>query len=89
MANHWRIDEEYFHHETGMHVVKFKNRHNNATHLMQVMTKWPCPTCGNIQRLAVEGKIDIAREKQAMLDELNAIHEAELEHAKAHGIPTR
>ena len=86
----WQIDDEFFDHATGMHVAVLGRAHSDpkkprVKHLLQMMTKGMCPTCGHVQQLGTTGDVDWAAEKKRALENLEEIHKSEIDHAKGHG----
>jgi glutaredoxin len=82
----WTIEEEYLDHETGHHVIVYRNKVSKAKHIAQVMTKAACPHCGHVRSLDSEKNVDIERERAVILEELNLLHQAEIDYATKHRI---
>lgn len=87
--NPWRVEDEYLDHETGHHVIVYRNSVNKAKHVVQVMTKQHCPHCGHVVSLDAEKNLDVDKEKNNILNELNTLHQQEIEYARRRWIRTQ
>lgn len=86
----WKKTQEYVDLELGHHVIRLRNEHSGAEHLVQIVLGHDaCPHCGVVKAKDNLGEHDPAVHVERVLAELNRSHEQMLAYAKQHGVAVR